>query len=102
LWEHWHQGEEAINSCTIITTAANDKMQNIHSRMPVILAPKDYEQWLQPNQSKETLLALLVNDSAYDGMDAIPVSNFVNNPRHNGPECIEPLPLSKEVSVWRC
>jgi putative SOS response-associated peptidase YedK len=94
LWEHWQQGEEAVNSCTIITTAANDKMKNIHPRMPIILAPKDYEQWLQPNQPKESLLALLVNDSAYDDMEAISVSNFVNNPRHNDPECIKPVSLA--------
>ncbi len=93
FWEHWQQGEEAVNSCTIITTAANDKMQGIHSRMPVILEPKDYERWLQPNHAKESVLALLANDSAYDDMEAIPVSNFVNNPRHNGPECIEPVSL---------
>ena len=89
LWEHWQQGEEAVNSCTIITTAANDKMQNIHPRMPIILEPKDYGQWLELNQPRESMLALLANDSAYDDMAAIPVSNFVNNPRHNSPECIE-------------
>ena len=93
LWEHWQQGEDAVNSCTIITTGANEKMQDIHSRMPVILEPKDYEQWLQLNQTKESLLALLANASAYADMDAILVSNFVNNPRHNGPECIEPVSL---------
>jgi len=93
LWEHWQQGEEAVNSCTIITTGANEKMQDIHSRMPVILEPIDYEQWLQLNQTKESLLALLASDSAYDDMEAIPISNFVNNPRHNGPECIKPLSL---------
>jgi putative SOS response-associated peptidase YedK len=93
LWEHWQQGEETVNSCTIITTAANDKMQSIHSRMPIILDPKDYEHWLQLNQSKESMLALLANDSAYDDMEAIPISNFVNNPRHNGPECIESMSL---------
>jgi putative SOS response-associated peptidase YedK len=94
LWEHWQQGEEAVNSCTIITTAANDNMKSIHSRMPVILEPKDYEQWLQPNQPRESMLALLANDSAYDDMEAIPVSNFVNNPRHNDPECIKPVSLA--------
>jgi putative SOS response-associated peptidase YedK len=93
LWEHWQQSEDAVNSCTIITTGANEKMQDIHSRMPVILEPKDYEHWLQLNQTKESLLALLANDSAYDGQEAIPVSNFVNNPRHNGPQCIEPVSL---------
>jgi putative SOS response-associated peptidase YedK len=93
LWEHWQQGEESVNSCTIITTVANDKMQSIHNRMPVILEPQNYEQWFQLNQSKESLLALLANDSAYGNMEAVPVSNFVNDPRHNGPECIEPVSL---------
>ena len=93
LWEHWQQGEDAVNSCTIITTGANEKMQDIHSRMPVILEPKDYEHWLQLSQSKASLLALLASDSAYNDMEAIPVSNFVNNPRHNGPQCVEPVSL---------
>ena len=69
-------------------------MTIIHSRMPIILAAKDYGQWLQPDQSKESMLALLANDSAYDDMEATPISKFVNNPRHNGPECIEPVSLS--------
>ncbi|MGZ8918020.1 MAG: SOS response-associated peptidase family protein [Methylobacter sp.] len=69
-------------------------MQNIHSRMPVIVASKDYQHWLQPNQPQESLLALLANDTAYDKMDVMPVSSFVNNPRHNGPECIKPVSLA--------
>src|SRR5262249_23720667 len=36
LYDHWHKGEP-IDSCTILTTDANDLMQSLHDRMPVIL-----------------------------------------------------------------
>ena len=93
LWEHWESDSEEINSCTIITTAANEKMRAIHSRIPVIVEPNNYEQWLDTKQSKDAMLALLTNDSAYDAMVSIPVSNYVNNSRHNDPECIKPIPM---------
>jgi putative SOS response-associated peptidase YedK len=93
LWEHWESDSEEINSCTIITTAANEKMRAIHSRIPVIVEPNNYEQWLDTKQSKDAMLALLTNDSAYDAMVSIPVSNYVNNSRHNDPECIKPISM---------
>src|SRR5262245_30344906 len=48
LWEVWAMGEMAVESCTIITTAANALMKPIHDRMPVILPPADYAHWLDP------------------------------------------------------
>jgi putative SOS response-associated peptidase YedK len=48
LWEHWAGAEPPIESCTIITTDANDLVRPIHHRMPVILAPKDFARWLDP------------------------------------------------------
>jgi putative SOS response-associated peptidase YedK len=90
LWEHWEQCGETVCSCTIITTAANEKVQAIHSRMPVILDPHYYNLWLAKQTSKDNLQALLASD-AYAGMAAIPVSNWVNNPRHNDVSCIKPM-----------
>ena len=50
LWERWQAPEdEVIESCTILTTDANDLTQPIHDRMPVILHPKDYDLWLDPD-----------------------------------------------------
>ncbi len=47
LWECWHSSEgEVVESCTILTTTANEVMQPIHERMPVILGPSAEEQWL--------------------------------------------------------
>lgn len=91
LWEHWESPEgEEINSCTIITTEANDILRPIHDRMPVILDPKDYDQWLDTKQKPESLKALLQPYRA-DVMSVYPVSAKVNNPKNDSPECIEAI-----------
>lgn len=91
LWEHWQGVEEAIESCTIITTEANELMQPIHDRMPVILAPADYDRWLDPAVQKPDLLQPLLRPFAADALTATPVSTRVNNPRNEGPKCIDAL-----------
>jgi putative SOS response-associated peptidase YedK len=92
LWEDWHNGDGSqILSCTIITTRPNAMMADIHNRMPVILAEKDYSTWLQSHEAEpEPLKALLVPYPA-DQMKAYPVSTTVNNPVNDIPACIQPL-----------
>ena len=92
LWEHWKAAEgEPLETCTIITTAPNELMQAIHNRMPVILSPASYDQWLDPTvQQVEPLKALLRPYSGEELM-AYPVSTLVNNPRHDVPQCLEPV-----------
>src|SRR5262249_19686163 len=77
LWEHWENPEgEPIESCTIITTEANDLVKEIHDRMPVILPPKNYPVWLDPEvQDPEKLQKLLAQYPAKE-MRAYPVSLF--------------------------
>jgi len=91
LWEYWEgaSAEGPIESCTIITTDANQRTAEIHDRMPVILHEDDYELWLDPElQEKKPLLPLL-KPYASDEMQATPVSTHVNNPRNDDPRCIE-------------
>ncbi len=57
LWECWHSPEgEAVETFTVITTAANTLMQPIHDRMPVILGREDWEPWLDPATGNPLLL----------------------------------------------
>ena len=53
LWEHWRGPDgNAIATFTIVTTAANEAMRALHDRMPVLVAPADYDEWLSsPNPS---------------------------------------------------
>ncbi|MBW4644097.1 MAG: SOS response-associated peptidase [Goleter apudmare HA4340-LM2] len=92
LWEQWRSPEgQEIASCTILTTAANELLQPIHDRMPVIVAPTDYNLWLDPQvQTPETLQHILLPYPA-QAMTAYPVSTLVNNSRHNTPECVLPV-----------
>ena len=48
LWERWEKGGEPVESCTILTTDANELMQPTHERMPVIIPPEKYRLWLDP------------------------------------------------------
>src|SRR5262249_35048590 len=50
LYAHWAKGEKPIDSCTILTTDANEMMRPLHDRMPVILDPGSFDKWLDPTQ----------------------------------------------------
>jgi putative SOS response-associated peptidase YedK len=88
LWEHWDHDQGTLYSCTIITTQATGIMQPIHERMPVIVQPDHYPQWLDKATDGQHALQLLGND-AYDQMAATPVSDWVNNPRHDDERCLQ-------------
>ncbi len=89
LYDVWTSPEgEAVASCTIITTNANDLMLSIHDRMPVILPKSQEATWLDPAiQRAADVLPLLVPYSAAD-MEAYPVSRSVNSPENNSPDLI--------------
>jgi putative SOS response-associated peptidase YedK len=81
---------DPLRSCTIITGEPNEKIAEIHDRMPVMLPPSAWEAWLDPqNDDLETLGKLLV-PAPGSILELHPVSRAVNNVRENGPELIEP------------
>jgi putative SOS response-associated peptidase YedK len=86
LWETWNGPDQIIESCTIITTKANELMAELHNRMPVLLDPQDFDGWMTGNP--EEVGQLLAPCPAED-LDAYPISRRVNNPRHEGPELLE-------------
>ncbi len=92
LWDRWDKGEgEALETFTVLTTAPNDLVQPVHQRMPVILPPTAFEEWLDPElEDRERLLAHL-QPLPSDHMEGFPVSTWVNNPANEGPRCVEPL-----------
>jgi putative SOS response-associated peptidase YedK len=97
LWEHWQDpnGNE-LESCSIIVTEANASIRPIHDRMPAIIAPEHYREWLDPKlQTPDELRALLVPDQTYRWRIQ-PVSKRVNGPRNDDATLIEPLPEAEE------
>lgn len=90
LWEHWKDSNgEEIDSCTILTTEANELMHPIHHRMPVILDHKNYELWLNPEVKQPELLQPLLCPYPTQEMQAYPVSKLVNKPSQDSADCIE-------------
>jgi len=92
LWDTWQSPDGgAVKSATIITTAPNSLMAPIDNRMPVILPPDVYAQWLDPAaRTAESLQPLLASYSA-DEMTAHPVSTQVNSPANDREECVVPV-----------
>jgi len=89
IWEHWEGEGRVIESCALVTTAAAPEFEQIHQRMPVILAGEERERWLDCSHS------LAVNDPLFEPrlkcpMLATPVSRGINNARNKEPELLEP------------
>lgn len=92
LWEHWEGSDSSvIESCTIITTDANERLAEVHDRMPVILHRDDYNLWLDPDNDDRAALEALLTPYPAEEVTFDPVSQSVNNPRNDTPECIEPI-----------
>lgn len=90
LWERWRNPEgESVDSCCIVTCKPNAVAARFHDRMPVIIAPEDYDTWLIG--TPEQALTLLKPYPAEE-MQAYPVSTSVNRPANDTPELIDPLP----------
>ena len=92
LWERWQgEGSEPVESCTIVTTEANELLAPIHDRMPVILDPGDFALWIDPGTKDSDRLAGLLRPYPPEALQAYPVGFFVNNPANDTPACRERL-----------
>jgi putative SOS response-associated peptidase YedK len=97
LWELWRpkgaaEGDDSqlLRSCTIITGEPNDKMAEIHDRMPVMLPPSAWSAWLDPTNDDLDALGKLLVPAPPELITIHPVSTAVNNVRNDGPELIAP------------
>jgi len=100
LYEIWRDPSKADDAedrfrwtCTVITTDAPDDLGRIHDRMPLMVEPDRWGPWLDPRSDADTVLGLLT-PAAPGRLEAYPVTTAVNAVRNNGPELLEPLPLS--------
>ncbi|HEX8397659.1 MAG TPA: SOS response-associated peptidase [Pyrinomonadaceae bacterium] len=91
LWESWTDKEsgEEIESCTIITTEANEVLEPVHDRMPVIIKPEDYELWLDEKVKDTGKLEKLLAPYPAGEMSSHSVSRQVNSPSFDDEELIK-------------
>jgi putative SOS response-associated peptidase YedK len=106
LWERWSspqnanmpsagqssdtaaQGNLTIESCTILTTNANKMMHKLYERMPVILAPCDYQAWLDTKVEDTSALQHLLTPCGEYELIAEPVDTYVNKVANDDAKCI--------------
>ncbi|MDZ7644428.1 MAG: SOS response-associated peptidase [Woeseiaceae bacterium] len=86
LWESWNDpaSDEPLRTATILTTAASPFMEQLHHRMPVIVAPAQSASWLDGDDD-----AVAGAIAAMPKMRAWPVSRTVNNARNEGAGLID-------------
>jgi putative SOS response-associated peptidase YedK len=83
--------DKPIESYSIITTAANDIVGEVHPRMPVILSLEDAKDWLNPDNVEAEGLKKLLKPFPEKLMQSWRVSKFVNNSRNEGIDLIKPV-----------
>jgi putative SOS response-associated peptidase YedK len=92
LWDQWESPDGSkVQSATIITTEPNDLLSKLHNRMPVILSKDAYTQWLESAPQLPVNLQHLLVPFPSEQMEVYPVSNLVNRPAYDQPECIIPV-----------
>jgi putative SOS response-associated peptidase YedK len=92
LWDEWQSPDGSpLRTCTIITTEPNALIAPLHHRMAVILRREHEDLWLNPSVRDPTQLLPLLRPYPDGELEAYAVSPFVNNPRNDSPECIQPL-----------
>ena len=85
----WESHDEFGPTFTIITTEPNAYMSTIHSRMPVILEPADWNAWLSASDEDPGWYTALLRPAADDVLTGYPVNPAVNSVRNNGPHLLE-------------
>jgi len=93
LWEEWldKQTGELLETCTIITTEANEVLKPVHDRMPVILKAESYDEWLDAKLKDTNRLQELLKPYPAKEMDSHTVSRTVNIPDTDSADLITPL-----------
>jgi putative SOS response-associated peptidase YedK len=90
IWDRWkNPAGEVIESCSILTTAPNALLADIHDRMPVIMQPDSYDLWLDPGFKNAAELSGLLIPFDPSPMKRYAVSSHVNSVKNDDPECSE-------------
>ena len=98
LWESWTGADGSVlETCTILTTQANEKLSELHHRMPVILPEASYADWLNPRENHAKTLEPLLKPYSSDAFSYYPVSERVNNPINDDVACLEIHAEGKET-----
>lgn len=86
-------------TAVIITTRAEDEVGRIHDRMPMVIEPERWDDWLDPGDTDPARVRALLAPAMAGGLTSYPVSRDVNAVRNNGARLIEPEPGETPVGT---
>ena len=99
IWDRWQDARgNALETCAILTTAANSLAATIHDRMPVILDPGNYDLWLDPGMKNMTAVSEVFKPYDARLMRCCPVSTRINQMANDDETCSTAVELA-EVQV---
>ena len=81
-----------LNSVAILTCAPNERMAELHDRMPVVLDPGDLALWLDPAIQSPSDVAHLLGPCPNEWLRAYPVDPRVGNARFDDPGLVQARP----------
>jgi putative SOS response-associated peptidase YedK len=93
LWATWRDPAtgQPVETCAVVTTAANATVGAVHDRMPVVLPEASWASWLDPGFADLVALQAMLGPCPAEGLEAYRVSPRVNAVRNDGPELLEPV-----------
>jgi putative SOS response-associated peptidase YedK len=97
IWDRWKDasGNTAVETCSILTTTPNAVTAPVHDRMPVILDPDAYDQWLDPGMKDVGAASDLLKPYDARQMRCYPISTRINHVANDDEECSSPVELAQ-------
>ena len=87
-----------MKTCSILTTTPNAVTSAVHDRMPVILNPDSYDQWLDPGMQDTAAASELLKPYGAEFMRCFPISTRINHVDNDDEECSAPVTLAQVQS----
>ncbi len=96
LWDRWRDASgKTVDTCSFLTTIPNALTAPVHDRMPVILDPDAYDQWLDPGMRDVAAASELLKPFDARLMRCYPVSTRINHVANDDSECSAPVELAQ-------
>lgn len=89
IWSEWKNASSSLKTYSILTTVANSRLAPIHERMPVLLAPVNYDLWLAPDTDFAALRQLF-DPFDPEGMGTHEISTAINSYKNDRPDLLNP------------
>ncbi len=92
IWSRWRdEAGQQVDTCSVLTTASNETLSDLHTRMPVLVAPEQYDLWLDPAEVVPEALQGLLVPASQDALVMVPVATTVNSVKNQDESCLEEI-----------